>query len=281
MIGSRNRGRLPFRAGRSLRGWRFHACRAEHGICDLHTLTHKTAQKHPDYPRKAAPPRTNARAPRASDSVWKMDHRVWQIKPPRIDTKCAHPRRVVGGIDCGDWLFCMSDSRCLNRGGSGAQPILASYWYRCFVCLLRARATPFIFCQRDTMLLVAGFFPVRQRRNYEMFQCATGFFFFFPLVFHTQLTKKSPHKPSITLLVPQFPVCLFFFYISRKMDTVCFLAIPNNTNNDNQQKQLQRNLPIECRVCYLTVLIQLGHAYVTWKASTTLPSPRCTWSASS
>lgn len=57
------------------------------------------------------------------------------------------------------------------------------------------------------------------------------------------------------------------------MDTVCFLAIPNKTNNDNQQKQLQRNLPIECRVCYLTVLIQLGHAYVTWTLVPPSPPP--------
>lgn len=82
--------------------------------------------------------------------------------------------------------------------------------------------------------------------------------FFSPLVFHMQLTNK-PHKPSVTLLVPQIPV---FKYLGRWVLFV-FLVFPNNTNNDNQQKQLQRNLPIECRVCYLSVLIQLGHAYVT------------------
>lgn len=113
----------------------------------------------------------------AFDSFWKMDHRVWQIKPPRIDTKCTHPPPRGGG----NWLWRLTILHEWLEMSKQRGKRHAAYFSILLIPLLcvppPSASDAFYLLWARTMLLVAGFFPVRQRRNYEMFQCATGFFF--------------------------------------------------------------------------------------------------------
>lgn len=199
MIGSRNRATSPSSKSKSV--W-VTVSRSSHRARDLWP-TYINAQHKNISSFKATPPTIRGKTLHlaqthslAFDSFWKMDHRVWQINPcEQTPTVPTPPPPRVGE----NWLWRLTILHewleMSKQWGNSTLPILAFYWYHCFVSLLRANATPFIFCWEAQCFLLQGFPGAAKKKLWDVSMC-NWIFFFPPVGFYAHLTNNYTHLPS-------------------------------------------------------------------------------------